>query len=115
MKDNSQEVLHRFHRALVREVRNRNRVDLSEPLSIAEIYRDLIPHRTLGDELGTETHADYEFVLLRLLAGEGDYIQMGSQDARQEIRAELGSPTPDTGRYRDFARVEVHLTPDHLG
>ena len=107
-----QEALHRFHRTLVRELRSRDRWDPSEPLTVAEIYRDLIPHPTHAEELGVETRTDYEIVLLRFLTGEGDYLTMESHTASQEIRNELDAPTPDTGLYRDFAKVEVRLNPN---
>ena len=59
-------------------------------------------------------NGDYEHALLRLLAGEGDYLTIESRTARQEIREELDSPNPNTGLYRDFAAADVRLNPDMI-
>lgn len=109
-----QEVLRRFHRALVREIHARDPERLGSPFTVAEIYQDLVPYRTHRDELGVEMNADYEHALLRLLAGEGEFLSIESNTARQEIREELDSPNPNTGLYRDFAAADVRLTLDKL-
>lgn len=114
MTIDEQEVLSRFHRALVREIHTRNPEDLNAPFSVAEIYQNLVPYRTHRDEVGVEMNADYEHALLRLLAGEGDFLTIESKTARQELRDELDSPNPNTGLYRDFAAADVQLNPDKL-
>jgi len=114
MTFDEQEVLGRFHRALVREIHARNPEDLNAPFSVAEIYQNLVPYRTHRDEIGVEMNADYEHALLRLLAGEGDFLTIESRTARQELRDELDSPNPNTGLYRDFAAADVQLNPDKL-
>jgi hypothetical protein len=114
MTFDEQEVLGRFHRALVREIHARNPEDLNAPFSVAEIYQNLVPYRTHRDELGVEMNADYEHALLRLLAGEGDFLTIESRTARQELRDELDSPNPNTGLYRDFAAADVQLNPEKL-
>lgn len=114
MTFDEQEVLGRFHRALVREIHTRNPEDLYAPFSVAEIYQNLVPYRTHRDELGVEMNADYEHALLRLLAGEGDFLTIESRTARQELRDELNSPNPNTGLYRDFAAADVQLNSEKL-
>ncbi|MGW8267824.1 MAG: zinc ribbon domain-containing protein [Longimicrobiales bacterium] len=108
------EILRRFHRALVREIQANNPEHLSAPFSVAEIYQNLVPYRTHRDEIGVEMNADYEHALLRLLAGEDDYLTIESRTARQEIREELESPNPNTGLYRDFAAADVRLNPERV-
>ena len=114
MSTDSQDILTRFHRALVREIRTANPEHLSAPFTVAEIYQNLVPYRTHRDELEVEMNGDYEHALLRLLAGEGEYLTIESRTARQEIREELDSPNPNTGLYRDFAAADVRLNPDKL-
>lgn len=114
MTFDSQEVLRRFHLALLREIRGSNPEYLNSPFTVAEIYQNLVPYRTHRDELGVEMNADYEHALLRLLAGEGDYLTIESRSARQEIREELDSPNPNTGLYRDFAAADVRLNPEKV-
>jgi hypothetical protein len=108
------DVLRRFHRALVREIQARNPEQLRSPFTVAEIYQNLVPYRTHRDEVGVEMNADYEHALLRLLAGEGEFLAIESRTARQEIREELDSPNPNTGLYRDFAAADVRLNPARI-
>ena len=114
MTFDSNDVLRRFHRALVREIQASNPEHLSAPFSVAEIYQNLVPYRTHRDEIGVEMNADYEHALLRLLAGESDFLTIESRTARQEIREELESPNPNTGLYRDFAAADVRLNPEKI-
>ncbi len=109
------ETLQRFHEALVREIRERGPEQLLSPFTVAEIYQDLVPYRTHRDELGVEMNADYEYALLRLLSGEGDFLFMDSPRAREELRKELESPNPNTGLYREYAAAEVRLNQELIG
>ena len=103
--------LERFHRALVEEILRTRPLYLSEPFTVAEIYQNLVPYRTHRDRIGVEMNGDYEDVLLRLLAGEGEYLLLESDHARREIKDELGSPNPNTGLYREYAAANVCLNP----
>jgi len=114
MTFDEQEVLGRFHRALVRELHAKNPEHLSSPFTVAEIYQNLVPYRSHRDEIGVEMNADYEHALLRLLAGEGDFLSIESRTARQEIQDELDSPNPNTTLYREFAAADVRLNPEKL-
>lgn len=114
MTPDEQETLARFHRALVREIQGKSPEQINSPFSVAEIYQNLVPYRTHRDEIGVEMNADYEYALLRLLAGEGDFLSIESKTARQEIREELDSPNPNTGLYRDFAAADVRLNQEKL-
>lgn len=114
MNGNDQDTLRRFHRALVRAIQETNPEHLMSPFTVAEIYQNLVPYRTHRDELDLEMNADYEHALLRLLAGEGEFLTIESGTARQEIRDELDSPNPNTGLYRDFAAADVRLNPEKV-
>jgi hypothetical protein len=107
-------ILSRFHGALVDALRDRNPDQLSRPFTVAEIYQDLVPYGAYRDVLGVEMNGDYEHALLRLLAGEGDFVEMESEHALHEIREELESVNPNTGLYREFAAVDVRLNPAKL-
>ncbi|HSR41534.1 MAG TPA: zinc ribbon domain-containing protein [Longimicrobiales bacterium] len=104
----------RMMRVLVDEIRQRRPELLEKPFTVAEIYQDLVPYRTHRDRIGVEMNGDYEDALLRLLAGEGEYLEVQSEAARRELRKELESVNPDTGLYREFAAVEVRLDPDRI-
>lgn len=108
------EILSRFHRALVREIREVRPDRLVEPFTVAEIYQNLVPYRSHRDVIGVEMNGDYEDALLRLLAGEGDYLFLESDVARREIREELQTGNPNTGLFRDFAAADVRLNPSKI-
>lgn len=108
------EVLSRFHRALVREIREVRPDCLVEAFTVAEIYQNLVPYRSHREEIGVEMNGDYEDALLRLLAGEGDYLFLESDVARREIREELQTGNPNTALFRDFAAADVRLNPSKI-
>lgn len=107
-------VIHRFHSVLVDEIRREAPEYLEEPFTVAEIYQSLVPYRTHRDRIGVELNGDYEAALLRLLGGEGDLLALESDAARHRIQRELESSNPNTGVYREFAAVQVHLNPDEI-
>jgi double zinc ribbon protein len=107
------DLLDRFHRVLVQEIRKNRPEYLDARFTVAEIYQNLVPYRTHRDAIGVEMNGDYEDALLRLLAGEGDYLMIESDVARREIREELKSSNPNTGLFRDFAAADVRLTSAH--
>ena len=109
----SETILARFHGALVEALRQRDPQHLSRPFTVAEIYQDLVPYGAYREVLGVEMNGDYEHALLRLLAGEGDFLELESEHALREIREELESVNPNTGLYREFAAVDVRLHPAH--
>jgi hypothetical protein len=106
--------LRRLHRALVQALRERDPAGLNRPFTVAEIYQDLVPYRTHRDLLGVEMNGDYEHLLLRLLAGEDELVVLESDHARREIEAELGRTNPNTGLFRDYAAVDVHLVAERI-
>ena len=114
MTQETRSLLDRFHSVLVEEIRENNPELLDRSFTVAEIYQNLVPYRSHRDRIGVEMNADYEQALLELLAGEGDYLVLESRAALRQIREELESLNPDTGIYRDFAAVDVHLNPEEL-
>ena len=104
----------RFFSTLVEESREQEPSYLKAPFTVAEIYQTLVPYRTHRDRIGAELNGDYEDALLRLLAGEKDYLELESDTARERIRLELRSSNPNTGLYREYAAVGVRLNADKL-
>jgi hypothetical protein len=104
----------RLFDALVGEIRTRWPEYLHSRFTVAEIYQNLVPWRTHRNSMDIATSGEYEQALLRLLAGEGDYLALESQAARDEMRAELEARFPNTGLYRDFAAVGVRLNANRL-
>ena len=107
--DSPARLLERFHEVLVSEIRERRPEYLSDSFTVAEIYQHLVPYASHRDRLGVEMNGDYEDVLLRLLAGRGEYLRLESEPARERLEAELDSPNPDTSLFREYAAAYVHL------
>jgi RNA polymerase subunit RPABC4/transcription elongation factor Spt4 len=82
----------------------------SRRATIADLYQRLIPYRAIRGEVGVMELAEYEHALLRLLAGERRYVELGDPTAILEIQRELSSLNPILGIYRDYPNVEVRIT-----
>jgi len=105
-------VAKRLHQLLVQALRERHHDAGLAPVTVAEIYQELVPYRAVRERLGVELNADYEHALLRLLAGEGDLLRLEPATARDELRQELASPNPYVGIYRKFAACDVWVQLD---
>ncbi|MDE0083908.1 MAG: zinc ribbon domain-containing protein, partial [Gammaproteobacteria bacterium] len=64
--------------------------------------------------LGITLNREYDELLLRLLAGEGGYLVLESEPAREAIRRELERRHRNTGIYREFAAAKVRLNPARI-
>ena len=103
-------VVERLHALLVNAVSERRGGDpAAAPVTVAEIYQELVPYRGVRAALGLEMNADYEHVLLRLLSGESELARLEPPTAREQLRDELGSPNPNVTLYRKFAGCDVWL------
>ncbi|HEX6939000.1 MAG TPA: zinc ribbon domain-containing protein [Longimicrobiales bacterium] len=105
------DVVARLHLALVQALRSRGPGALERPVTVAEIYQDLIPYRTARAVAGVELNADYEHALLRLFAGEGGRVRVEPAAAREELARELESPSPNVSLYRKFAACDAWIAP----
>lgn len=108
------DALDRLYQRLVDAVRREHPGVMDRALTIAEIYQHLVPYRGVRAELGFTELAEYEHTLLRLLAGERDYVQVDLAQVREEFQRELRAANPILGMYRDYAAVGVHLNPAAL-
>lgn len=112
MAETQAQTLERFFRTLVEAARTRRSAGVRTPLTVAEIYEDLLPYRLARREVGFEMNGDYEHALMLLLAGEGDFVQLAPSEAQRELRRELESAHPDVSLYRKFAGCDVWLQGD---
>jgi hypothetical protein len=100
-------VVTELHQCLVEALRQRGPGAEDRPVTVAEIYQDLVPYRNVRSRLGVEMNADYEHALIRLLAGEHNLLRLEPVNAREDLRAELSSPNPNLGLYRKYAACDV--------
>jgi hypothetical protein len=107
MMPDQQEVLSRFHQVLVETSGSRYSRDRSASLTVYDIYYNLVPFQDWQDELGLESVLDYERALLRLLAGQGGFLEMESLADRQKLQRLVDSGRPDPGLIRDYLSAGV--------
>jgi hypothetical protein len=105
------ESVQRLHRYIVDAAAARSGDAFAAPVTVAEIYQEIAPYRTVRTVLGFEMNADYEHVLMRMLAGIDGLAQLDLPAAREKLRRELESPNPDVGLYREYAGCDVVLNP----
>jgi len=107
--------LDRLFLRLVQIVHERKGGDVNAPFEILELYQDIIPYRVFRRERGSgfDTNEDYEHALMRLLAGERNYLR-GDERMQQTMRDELAAKNPDTSFFREFARNHVAITSEGL-
>jgi len=108
-------VLARFYQVLVEEIRSQRPDYLTGPFTVAEIYQRLVPYGSHRDRIGVDMNGDYEEALLRLLAGEGEYLVLESEAALGVLQSEIASGNPNTSLYREFAALDVRLNPGRSG
>src|SRR5215510_469683 len=87
--------------ALARETR------LAVPFPAAEIYERLVPYRSNRARLNVATHQDYEMAVLRLLAGERNYVQLEPETVREAMQREIATINPDPAYFRTFPDAQV--------
>lgn len=104
----------RLHAALVEALRRTRPDPFGTPVTVAEIYQDLVPYRSVRTALGFQMNADYEYTILRMLAGEAGLTRLEPAEAKQELRAELDAPNPNVGLFRKFAACDVWLEPSTI-
>ena len=87
---------------------------LHRPLTVAELVRSIVPYRTSRAALGLDSSEDYDLLILRLLSGEGAYVDVRPIEVAARAAAELGGANPDPALLRQFGGVEVTLATARL-
>lgn len=87
--------------ALARDAR------VAVPFPAAEIYERLVPYRSNRSRLNVATHQDYEMAVLRLLAGERNYVQLEPENVREAMQREIATINPDPAFFRSFPDAQV--------
>jgi predicted RNA-binding Zn-ribbon protein involved in translation (DUF1610 family) len=101
--------LERFFIQLVRNVAAGDRARLAKPLFLVDIRNSILPYRANRRALQLESSEDYEFVLMRLCAGEGGFARTGPDEVRDEFVQELASPNPDLTLVQRHEDAVIHL------
>lgn len=101
----------RLHRALIGAMLRHRPNTLTSPVTVAEIYQDLVPYRSVRSSLGFALNADYEHALLQLLAGVEGLARIEPAEVREALRLELESSNPNVGMFRGYAACDVWIVP----
>ena len=87
--------------ALARETR------VAVPFPASDVYERLVPYRSNRSRLNVATHQDYEMAVLRLLAGERNYLQLEPENVREAMQREIATINPDPAYFRSFPDAQV--------
>src|SRR5882672_886957 len=87
--------------ALARETR------VAVPFPASDVYERLVPYRSNRSHLNVATHQDYEMAVLRLLAGERNYVQLEPENVREAMQREIATINPDPAYFRSFPEAQV--------
>ena len=104
----------RFFRRLVSSLAASNPARLQGALPLDDITGSILPYRTHRRALELDTVEDYEAVLLRLCAGEGDLVWTEPEEARKRFVAESRSSNPDLTALYAFENVYLSFRPEPL-
>ena len=100
----------RLFRRLVEVLASGGHQRLREPFDLASLYQRIIPYRAHRGALRFDTNEDYEMALLRLLAGEGGYVEVEPAEVAEALAAEARSVNPNPGAFRSYGEARARLS-----
>jgi hypothetical protein len=106
--------LERLFRRLVDNLIAIDPARLHRSMPLSDLYESVIPYRTNRRSLSIDTAEDYDFLLLRLCAGEGGFVRMLSPDVAERLRSESASTNPNLDLIRAYADAELQLETEPL-
>jgi double zinc ribbon protein len=106
--------LERLFRRLVDNLIAIDPARLHRSMPLSDLYESVIPYRTNRRSLSIDTAEDYDFLLLRLCAGEGGFLRMLSPDVAERFRSESTSTNPNLDLIRAYADAELQLETEPL-
>lgn len=98
---------------LVRSLSEQEPPRLHQPIPLNELMDAILPYRLVRRELGVDTAEDYETLILRLCAGEGNYLQ-AEPAAQDALAAELAKPIPDLALLRVWGDTNLVVRTDPM-
>ena len=101
----------RLFRVLVRQLADTDPGRLHTDLQVSELYQSLVPYRQFKRQLNFDTIEDYEMAIVRLIAGEGDFVTVDPVEVQTAMQLEVDAVAPDTSAFRDYAAARISLSP----
>src|SRR3989475_11881602 len=80
---------------------------VAAPFPASDVYERLVPSRSNRARLNVATHQDYEMAVLRLLAGERNYVQLEPENVREAMQREIATINPDPAYFRSFPDAQL--------
>lgn len=108
------EELRRFFRLLVQQLTTHDASRLRNSLPLGEIRHSILPYRTHRRALQLESSEEYELVLVRLCAGEGNLARIEPGDIQAAFAAEALSSNPDLTIIDRYESAAVVLNPQEV-
>ncbi|HEY3933332.1 MAG TPA: zinc ribbon domain-containing protein [Gemmatimonadales bacterium] len=81
------------------------------PIAVGEILERILPYRVARRLVGIEASEDYEALMLRLIAEEGDLVRTEPVDAADMAKATINSKLPDLDVLQLLRAASVTITP----
>ncbi len=103
--------LERLFQVLVEVLEKQSPERIRTPFQVSELYQSILPYRKYKNRLGFDTNQDYEMAVLRLLAGEGNYVIVEPEEVREQLAEEAQSINPTPGTFREYAAARALLNP----
>lgn len=103
--------LERLIDILVRVLKQIDPKRVRTPFQVSELYQSIIPYRQYKSQLQFDTNQDYEMAVLRLLAGEGNYVSVEPPEVQHQLAEEAQAINPNPGLFHEFAAARVLLQP----
>jgi Double zinc ribbon len=101
-----------FFRHLVRTLAATDPARLRRPIPLAEVHQSIVPYRKHRRALGVDSSEEYETLLLRLCAGEGDLVRTEPGEVGERFAREAASPHPELDVLHQQAEVTITLARD---
>jgi len=101
------DALDRMFQVLVRAIQTKEPALLTAPITVGELYQQILPYRHFRRELGLETNQEYELILMELLTGARGYLDVDER-LRDQLGKELIARSPEPSRVREFS--DAHVT-----
>jgi hypothetical protein len=106
--------LERFVKRLVQVLEAGDPTGIHRPVSVADLRTEIMPYRTNRVALGLTNNDDYELLVIRLVAEEGDYVRTNPTGAAELARTEAGHSNPNLDLVEDLADVTLQIGAEGL-
>jgi hypothetical protein len=104
--------LERFVRRMVAVLEASDPELLRRPIAVVELRERLVPYRAHRAALGLSSAEDYELLVLRLVAEEGDFARTTPSSAAGRAREEVASPNPDLDLVEQLGDATIEFLLD---